>query len=256
MPSLSPFRAAYAADDVAHRAHACSPARPCRPTAEARIDAHGAALVEAIRGKGGGLGGVEELLREYSLSTQRGPGADGARRGAAARARRGDGRPADRGQARPGRLRRITRRASRRAAGLGLRLGARHHGAHHPAGRDAGGHPRLAGQAPRRCRRCAPRRARPCGCSAATSCSARPSARRWSARARARGTAVPPLLRHAGRGRPHAGRRRAATSTSYADAIEAIGRAAGNEPLPDRPGHLGEALGAAPALRGPVSASA
>jgi RHH-type proline utilization regulon transcriptional repressor/proline dehydrogenase/delta 1-pyrroline-5-carboxylate dehydrogenase len=67
----APFRAAYAPDDalIASRllAHATLP-----PEAEARIDRRAAGLVGAIRSRSGGLGGVEELLREYSLSTKEG----------------------------------------------------------------------------------------------------------------------------------------------------------------------------------------
>src|ERR1700742_505524 len=40
--------------------------------AEARIDARATRLVEAIRAKSGGLGGIEDFLREYSLSTKEG----------------------------------------------------------------------------------------------------------------------------------------------------------------------------------------
>jgi RHH-type proline utilization regulon transcriptional repressor/proline dehydrogenase/delta 1-pyrroline-5-carboxylate dehydrogenase len=40
--------------------------------AEARIDARATRLVEAIRAKSGGLGGIEDFLREYSLSTREG----------------------------------------------------------------------------------------------------------------------------------------------------------------------------------------
>src|SRR5579862_7450656 len=40
--------------------------------AEARIDARAKRLVEAIRAKAGGLGGVEEFLHAYSLSTKEG----------------------------------------------------------------------------------------------------------------------------------------------------------------------------------------
>lgn len=39
---------------------------------EARIDASATRLIEAIRSQSGGLGGVEEMLREYSLSTKEG----------------------------------------------------------------------------------------------------------------------------------------------------------------------------------------
>ena len=40
--------------------------------AEARIDARATTLVKAIRAKAGGLGGVEEFLHAYSLSTKEG----------------------------------------------------------------------------------------------------------------------------------------------------------------------------------------
>src|SRR6266853_1737864 len=45
---------------------------PLPPAAEARIDARAGALVGAIRAHAGGLGGVEDFLREYSLSTKEG----------------------------------------------------------------------------------------------------------------------------------------------------------------------------------------
>src|SRR5262252_6100500 len=47
-------------------------AAPLPPEAEARIDARAGALVGAIRAHAGGLGGVEDFLREYSLSTKEG----------------------------------------------------------------------------------------------------------------------------------------------------------------------------------------
>src|SRR3981081_1203079 len=40
--------------------------------AEGRIDARATRLVEAIRAESGGLGGIEDFLREYSLSTGEG----------------------------------------------------------------------------------------------------------------------------------------------------------------------------------------
>ena len=85
------------------------------------------------------------------------------------------------------------------------------------------------------CRRCARRRGRPCASSATISCSARPSRRRWTARARPRGgsTAIPSTCSARARARPTTP---SATFESYAAAIEAIGRSAGNEPLPNRPG--------------------
>src|SRR6266853_4089887 len=45
---------------------------PLPPEAEARIDARAGALVGAIRAESGGLGGIEDFLREYSLSTREG----------------------------------------------------------------------------------------------------------------------------------------------------------------------------------------
>ena len=40
--------------------------------AERRIDAYARRLVEGIRGKAGGLGGIEDFLHAYSLSTKEG----------------------------------------------------------------------------------------------------------------------------------------------------------------------------------------
>ena len=42
------------------------------PDAEARIDARARRLVEAIRARTGGLGGVEDFLHAYALSTREG----------------------------------------------------------------------------------------------------------------------------------------------------------------------------------------
>jgi RHH-type proline utilization regulon transcriptional repressor/proline dehydrogenase/delta 1-pyrroline-5-carboxylate dehydrogenase len=42
------------------------------PAVEARIDARAAKLVEAVRARAGGLGGIEDFLHEYSLSTREG----------------------------------------------------------------------------------------------------------------------------------------------------------------------------------------
>lgn len=65
------FRAAYAPPDEAIAARLLSAARR-RPEAEARIDDRARALVEAIRSRTGGLGGVEDFLHAYSLSTKEG----------------------------------------------------------------------------------------------------------------------------------------------------------------------------------------
>jgi RHH-type proline utilization regulon transcriptional repressor/proline dehydrogenase/delta 1-pyrroline-5-carboxylate dehydrogenase len=70
-PPLPVFDAPYAEDDVAiARRLWRTTALP--PDAEARIDARARDLIGAIRARSGGLGGVEEMLREYSLSTKEG----------------------------------------------------------------------------------------------------------------------------------------------------------------------------------------
>src|SRR5437660_3287440 len=65
------FSAAYAAPDE-ELAAALLAAAPREAVAEARIDARATRLIEAIREKSGGLGGIEDFLREYSLSTREG----------------------------------------------------------------------------------------------------------------------------------------------------------------------------------------
>src|SRR5262244_4320197 len=65
------FRAPYAPPDE-DMAAAILQAAPLPPETEARIDARAAALVRAIRTHAGRLGGVEDFLREYSLSTKEG----------------------------------------------------------------------------------------------------------------------------------------------------------------------------------------
>src|SRR5580700_6366392 len=68
---LPAFHALYAPPDeelaAVFLAHAA-----CDSAAESRIDARARALVEAIRVKTGGLGGVEDFLHAYSLSTKEG----------------------------------------------------------------------------------------------------------------------------------------------------------------------------------------
>lgn len=65
------FRAPYAEDDAAIAGRLLAGGRR-EPAAKARIDARATALIEAIRTRKVGLGGIEELLREYSLSTKEG----------------------------------------------------------------------------------------------------------------------------------------------------------------------------------------
>ncbi len=70
-PEPAPFHAPYAPDDglLAERflAQAKLP-----PAAEARIDVQAHRLITAIRASAAGIGGIEALLREYSLSTPEG----------------------------------------------------------------------------------------------------------------------------------------------------------------------------------------
>src|SRR4029077_17753270 len=70
-PKVAPFRAPYAPPDEDIAAAFLATA-PLAVAAEARIDERAGALVAAIRAHAGGLGGVEDFLREYSLSTKEG----------------------------------------------------------------------------------------------------------------------------------------------------------------------------------------
>src|SRR5882757_7521540 len=70
-PVLPAFAAPYAPPDEAIAARLLATS-PSDGAAESRIDARAARLVEAIRAKSGGLGGIEDFLREYSLSTKEG----------------------------------------------------------------------------------------------------------------------------------------------------------------------------------------
>ena len=68
---LPPFLAAYAPADAPLAAKLLQEAsRPA--AAEARIDARAKRYVEAIRARAGGVGGIEDFLHEYSLSTKEG----------------------------------------------------------------------------------------------------------------------------------------------------------------------------------------
>ncbi|MBS0248826.1 MAG: bifunctional proline dehydrogenase/L-glutamate gamma-semialdehyde dehydrogenase PutA [Proteobacteria bacterium] len=71
MPSFSPFRADYApADEIVARRLLGQAKRDA--AADARIDAQATRLIEAIRSRSGGLGGVEDFLHAYALSTKEG----------------------------------------------------------------------------------------------------------------------------------------------------------------------------------------
>jgi RHH-type proline utilization regulon transcriptional repressor/proline dehydrogenase/delta 1-pyrroline-5-carboxylate dehydrogenase len=70
-PSLPTFRAPHAPPDDELEANLLAGAHR-DSAAESRIDTRATKLVEAIRAKAGGLGGVEEFLHAYSLSTKEG----------------------------------------------------------------------------------------------------------------------------------------------------------------------------------------
>lgn len=65
------FNPPFAEDDKAIAARLLANSR-LSPEREKRVDELATRLIEAIRAKGGGLGGVEEMLREYALSTKEG----------------------------------------------------------------------------------------------------------------------------------------------------------------------------------------
>src|SRR5262245_5522611 len=68
---IPPLRAPYApADEEIARDLLAAAARPSE--AEARIDARASRLVKAIRARRGGLGGVEDFLHAYAMSTKEG----------------------------------------------------------------------------------------------------------------------------------------------------------------------------------------
>src|SRR5262245_44239124 len=70
-PAGAVFRAPYAPPDDAVAAQLFAEAyRP--PAADARIDVVATRLIEGIRERSGGLGGVEDFLHAYSLSTKEG----------------------------------------------------------------------------------------------------------------------------------------------------------------------------------------
>jgi RHH-type proline utilization regulon transcriptional repressor/proline dehydrogenase/delta 1-pyrroline-5-carboxylate dehydrogenase len=70
-PAVPAFAAPYGAPDEGIAAELL-PQASLGPGVEARIDTRAAKLVEAIRARAGGLGGIEDFLHEYSLSTREG----------------------------------------------------------------------------------------------------------------------------------------------------------------------------------------
>ncbi|MBO4227297.1 bifunctional proline dehydrogenase/L-glutamate gamma-semialdehyde dehydrogenase PutA [Bradyrhizobium neotropicale] len=69
--SLPPFSAAYAPDDIVIASRLLPDAR-LGTAQEARIDATATRLIEAIRTNDDPLGGIEDMLREFALSTKEG----------------------------------------------------------------------------------------------------------------------------------------------------------------------------------------
>ncbi len=68
---LPTFNVPYAEDDVAIARRIFSQAQPDREAA-GRIEARARDLITAIRARTGSLGGIDDMLREYSLSTKEG----------------------------------------------------------------------------------------------------------------------------------------------------------------------------------------
>src|SRR3984893_460907 len=68
---LPEFQAPYAPADEPIAAHLLASAPRSHP-AEARVDGRTTRLVQAIRAKTAGLGGIEDFLQEYALSTKEG----------------------------------------------------------------------------------------------------------------------------------------------------------------------------------------
>src|SRR5262245_45141444 len=71
MTNIPPFHAPYAPPDEHIAAGLLREARR-DAAAEGRIDDRAGRLIEAIRARAGGLGGIEDFLREYSLTTGEG----------------------------------------------------------------------------------------------------------------------------------------------------------------------------------------
>ena len=209
------------------------------------------------RGAGGGAGragaravvadGDGGVPRRVRALDRRGRRADVPRGGAAPGAGRGDHRRADRRQDRAVELGGASRAVDLEPGQRGD-LGAADHraGARRRSGAAGGGAAR-DDPAARRAGGADRGRAGDEADGARSSCSARPSARRWTGRGRWRGRGTPtPTTCSARRRAPTADALRYAAA--YAQAIAAIG-GAGDRRRGGEPGDLGEALGAASALR-------
>ena len=176
---LPAFQAPFAPPDVELATQLLADAGRDR-AAESRIDARARRLVEAIRAKATGLGGIEDFLHAYSLSTKEGLALMVL---AEALLRVPDAATADRlieDKLAAGRwLDSDVRSTAILVSASAWTLGDRR--PRHSSGRDAGNDPRHHRAGGSACRPCARRSARRCGSWARISCSARPSRRRWRA---------------------------------------------------------------------------
>ena len=71
IPSFPPFAAPYAPDDALLIRRYVAETK-LAPAADARVEATATALIEAIRARSGSIGGLEDFLREFALSTREG----------------------------------------------------------------------------------------------------------------------------------------------------------------------------------------
>ena len=216
-----------------HRPPAARRRAGSRPSGSAGSTRRATRLIEAIRARSGGFGGVEEMLREYALSTKEGLALMVL---AEALLRVPDAATADRliedklgqGDFAGHEAKSDAFLVSASAWALGITARIIQPG-ETPEGSSASSPSASA------CRRCAPRPGRPCGSWATISCSGRRSRRPSSAPRPATGRLYRYSFDMLGEGARTAEDARRYFD-SYAAAIEAIGRSAGNEPLPNRPG--------------------
>jgi RHH-type proline utilization regulon transcriptional repressor/proline dehydrogenase/delta 1-pyrroline-5-carboxylate dehydrogenase len=141
-------------------------------------------------------------------------------------------------------------RSNRRAAGVGLGLGARHLGAHHPAGRDAGEHHRELWQAARPAGGAHRDAAGDAACLGSHFVLGQSIEEALGARAPSRVRYSYDMLGEGARTEDDAA---ALFSQLRAAHRRRSALTAGNARLPERPGHFGQALGAASALRGDLA---
>ncbi len=219
-----------------------------------RIAERARALVVKVRRQRLGKGGLDAFLHEYALSSRRGRGADVPRRGAAAHSRCRDRRPADPRQARRGRLGAASRPQSKslfvNASTWALMLTGRLVTTRPGEERDLGGVlKRLVARVGRAGDPPGGHRRR-CASWAASSSWAAPSTRRSSARGRRRSAAIAiPTTCWARPRAPRPTRERYFERYERGDHRRHRRAAVNGRDVVRGAGHLGQALGAASALR-------